>query len=111
MPSIFLHIYSFRTDQKSKVFDLFRLLMQYHDPELCTYMESLRIKPQQYVTSWFRTLLAKDTDLQLCWSVWDHYFEKVKSFHVIARLEKSPTKLPQRPKSHQADFFYRLRLP
>uniref|UniRef100_A0A914CLG7 TBC1 domain family member 23 n=1 Tax=Acrobeloides nanus TaxID=290746 RepID=A0A914CLG7_9BILA len=72
-----------RTDQKSKVFDLFRLLMQYHDPELCTYMESLRIKPQQYVTSWFRTLLAKDTDLQLCWSIWDHYFEKGDPFLIF----------------------------
>lgn len=72
--------FDYRTDQKSKVYDLLRLLMQYHDPELCTYLESLRVKPHQYVSSWFRTLLAKDTDLSLCLAVWDHYFEKVKFF-------------------------------
>ncbi|KAH7696000.1 Protein TBC-1, partial [Aphelenchoides avenae] len=72
-----------RLEKSSKVFDLFRLILQYHDPELCTWLDSVKVQPQQYAKDWFSTLLSKDTSAELCWVIWDHYFEKGEPFLIF----------------------------
>lgn len=70
----------FRLEKSSKVFDLFRLILQYHDPELCTWLDSMKVQPQQYAKDWFSSLLSKDTSAELCWVIWDQYFDKASAF-------------------------------
>jgi hypothetical protein len=72
-----------RLEKSSRVFDLFRLILQYHDPELCSCLDSLKVLPQQYAHDWFSTLLSKDTDTELCWTIWDQYFEKGDPFLIF----------------------------
>lgn len=59
------------------MFDLYRLLVQYHDPKLCSFMDSFRIQPECFTTDWFHSLLSKDIGAELCWAIWHKYFEKV----------------------------------
>ncbi|EDO32014.1 predicted protein, partial [Nematostella vectensis] len=35
-----------------KPFHLFRLLLQYHDPELCSFMDSRKLSPDSYCLMW-----------------------------------------------------------
>ena len=35
-----------------KPFHLFRLLLQYHDPELCSFLESKKLWPDMYCQRW-----------------------------------------------------------
>ena len=37
---------------EGKPFHLFRLLLQYHDPELCSFLDSMKLFPDQYAQKW-----------------------------------------------------------
>lgn len=39
-------------------FCFMRLLLKYHDPELCQVLSSAMVTPDMYATSWFMTCLA-----------------------------------------------------
>ena len=43
----------------SAVFDLARLLLLYHDPQLCNHLDSLKIGFQNFSLSWFSSLMAE----------------------------------------------------
>ena len=43
----------------SAVFDLARLLLLYHDPQLCNHLDSLKIGFQHFSLSWFSSLMAE----------------------------------------------------
>ena len=59
------------------MFDLLRLLMQYHDPQLCSFLDSFKIQASEFTSFWLRTLLCVNMDDDLCNLLWDRYFEKV----------------------------------
>ena len=41
------------------MYDLARLLLLYHDPQLCNHIDSLKIGFQHFATSWFSSLMAQ----------------------------------------------------
>ncbi|KAK0397666.1 hypothetical protein QR680_002209 [Steinernema hermaphroditum] len=68
---------------KAKVFDLFRLILQYHDPELCTHLESVKCVPHSYAYDWFSTILAKSSTTAVSSVLWDCYLEKGDPFLIF----------------------------
>uniref|UniRef100_A0A914HWV3 Rhodanese domain-containing protein n=1 Tax=Globodera rostochiensis TaxID=31243 RepID=A0A914HWV3_GLORO len=54
--------------KSAKMFDLYRLLLQYHDPKF---------------RDWFCSLLSKDMEAELCWTIWGKYFEKGDPFLIF----------------------------
>lgn len=62
------------------MFDLYRLLLQYHDPRLCSFLDSFKIQPEQFNRDWFCSLLSKDMEAELCWTIWQNYFENVRGW-------------------------------
>ncbi|CAI5722677.1 unnamed protein product [Hyaloperonospora brassicae] len=52
-------------------FQLYRLLMLYHDPELCHYLDQHDMTPELYVTPWFMTLFARSLPPDLVFCLWD----------------------------------------
>lgn len=55
-------------------FPIFRLLLLYHDPELCNALDSRRISPEQYSQLWFRTLFGGLCSPDVVYALWDHIF-------------------------------------
>jgi len=54
-PCMLLHcllVCSSDCKKNGKPFQLFRLLLQYHDPELCSYLDTRRVTPDLYAMSW-----------------------------------------------------------
>ncbi|OQS07389.1 hypothetical protein THRCLA_00590 [Thraustotheca clavata] len=50
---------------------LLRLLLLYHDPRLCTYLDEHDMTPELYVTPWFMTLFARNTSPDIIYALWD----------------------------------------
>ncbi|BFZ13670.1 hypothetical protein BsWGS_16707 [Bradybaena similaris] len=63
-----------------QLFHLFRLLLQYHDPELCSYLDTRRVTPDLYAMSWFNSLFGGTCDLHVCLSMWDVIFQHADPF-------------------------------
>ncbi|RWS06238.1 TBC1 domain family member 23-like protein [Dinothrombium tinctorium] len=55
-------------------FHLLRLLLLYHDPELCSFLDSRKITPDMYVVTWFRSLFSAHCSNKVIHSLWDVYF-------------------------------------
>ncbi|XP_029647617.1 TBC1 domain family member 23 isoform X2 [Octopus sinensis] len=66
--------------KNGKPFHLFRLLLQYHDPELCSFLDTKRITPDAYAQQWFRSLFAGICDLEVIQNMWDVYFQHADPF-------------------------------
>ncbi|RWS27081.1 TBC1 domain family member 23-like protein [Leptotrombidium deliense] len=56
-------------------FHLLRLLLLYHDPELCSFLDSKKITPDMYVVTWFRSLFSAHCNIKVIHSLWDVYFQ------------------------------------
>ena len=54
-------------------FRLFRLLLLYHDPELCHTLDQYGMVPELYAMPWFLTLFAHRHSPQLVFGLWDAY--------------------------------------
>lgn len=50
---------------------LFRLLLQYHDPQLCSFLDSFDCVPELYATPWFLTLMSRGNELELVCQLFD----------------------------------------
>lgn len=72
-----------RCIQKSNVFHVFRLLILYHDPELCSLLDTKKITPDQYSMSWFQSLFAATCSFPVVLSMWDLYFQQTDPFLVF----------------------------
>ena len=59
--------------ESSSIFDLARLLLLYHDPQLCNHIDSLKISFHQFSRSWFASLMAADCDPEVTVQLWDLY--------------------------------------
>lgn len=64
-----------QTQVSSHLSGAFRLLLQYHEPKLCSFLDSLKLDPDAYATTWLLSLftLANLTEATLL-SLWDVYF-------------------------------------
>lgn len=61
----------------SAVFDLARLLLLYHDPQLCNHLDSLKIGFQHFSLSWFSSLMAEGLTLGSCPTFNQHLFPRL----------------------------------
>ncbi|KAL4164595.1 hypothetical protein KRP22_004460 [Phytophthora ramorum] len=70
LPHVFVDK-EFRSLQCS--FQLYRLLMLYHDPELCHFLDQHDMTPELYVTPWFMTLFARSLPPEFVFYLWDFF--------------------------------------
>lgn len=64
-------------------FHILRLLLLYHDPELCSFLDTKRITPEDYCLSWFQSLFAATCSLPVVINMWDYYFQQSDPFFVF----------------------------
>lgn len=64
-------------------FHILRLLLLYHDPELCSFLDTKRITPDQYCISWFQSLFAATCNLEVVINMWDYYFQQSDPFFIF----------------------------
>ncbi|XP_047129998.1 TBC1 domain family member 23 isoform X1 [Hydra vulgaris] len=60
--------------REGKPFHLFRQLLQYHDPQLCSFLDSRKIPPDLYAQKWLRSLFVSVCDTDVVHAMWDIYF-------------------------------------
>ncbi|TYZ64645.1 hypothetical protein PybrP1_000412 [[Pythium] brassicae (nom. inval.)] len=67
-------------------FQLYRLLLLYHDPALCHYLDQHDMTPELYVTPWFMTLFARSLPADLVFRLWDFFLLEEHPFllHFVA---------------------------
>ena len=64
-------------------FHLFRLLLLYHDPELCSFLDTKRISADMYLQCWLRSLFAATCRLEVTLAMWDKYLLDADPFQVF----------------------------
>lgn len=69
--------------QNGSPYHLFRLLMLYHDPEICAILDTKKVSPDSYAHLWFRSLFSANTDLKVVLNLWDIYFQLGDQFLVF----------------------------
>ncbi|XP_058446241.1 TBC1 domain family member 23 [Malaya genurostris] len=69
--------------KSGNVFHIFRLLLQYHDPELCSILDTKRVTPDMYSMCWFQTLFASTCTLPVVLAMWDLYLQQSDPFLVF----------------------------
>jgi hypothetical protein len=69
--------------QNGSPYHLFRLLMLYHDPEICAILDTRKVSPDSYAHLWFRSLFSANTDLKVVLNLWDIYFQLGDQFLVF----------------------------
>lgn len=62
---------------------LFRLLLLYHEPELCSFLDSNKIAPDLYVCQWLTSLFAASCHIPVCLALWDYYLINSDPFLVF----------------------------
>ncbi|XP_042900801.1 TBC1 domain family member 23 isoform X2 [Parasteatoda tepidariorum] len=64
-----------KTDSRlSSPFHLLRLLLLYHEPELCSFLDTKKITPECYARNWFCCLFSSTCCLKVIHIMWDIYF-------------------------------------
>jgi TBC1 domain family member 23 len=66
--------------QNGSPYHLFRLLMLYHDPELCAFLDTKKISPDSYAHSWFRSLFSSKNSIDVIFTIWDLYLQLADQF-------------------------------
>lgn len=66
-----------------KPFHLFRLLLLYHDPELCAFLDTKKCAPELYAQRWFRSLYVGKCDEQVIREMWTRYLLQGDPFMVF----------------------------
>ncbi|XP_013187318.1 TBC1 domain family member 23 [Amyelois transitella] len=64
-------------------FHILRLVLQYHDPELCSFLDTKRITPEQYCLPWLRSLFSGTCNLEVVLFMWDLYFQRSDPFFIF----------------------------
>lgn len=65
------------------VYNLFRLLILYHDPELCTFLDTKKATPDLYADLWFKSLFSGSCYLKVVQLIWDLYFQQNNPFFIF----------------------------
>uniref|UniRef100_A0A8C5LQT9 TBC1 domain family member 23 n=1 Tax=Leptobrachium leishanense TaxID=445787 RepID=A0A8C5LQT9_9ANUR len=66
--------------KKGKPFHLFRLLLQYHEPELCSFLDTKKITPDLYALNWFGSLFSFQCSVEVTQAIWDCYLQQADPF-------------------------------
>ncbi|XP_053562033.1 TBC1 domain family member 23 isoform X2 [Bombina bombina] len=66
--------------KKGKPFHLFRLLLQYHEPELCSFLDTKKITPDHYALHWFGSIFAYHCSVEVTQAMWDSYLLQADPF-------------------------------
>lgn len=69
--------------KNGNAFHILRLLLLYHDPELCSFLDTKRITPDMYCLTWFQSLFAATCTLNVVISMWDFYFQQSDPFFIF----------------------------
>lgn len=72
--------YAYRGETYSSVL---RLLLLYHEPELCSFLDTKRVSPDQYTKGWVTTLFAGVCSLPAVCTMWDLYFMQADPFFML----------------------------
>ena len=65
------------------VYHVFRLLILYHDPELCAVLDTFKITAEMYSMNWFQSLFASTCQLSVVLLIWDLYYQQSDPFLVF----------------------------
>ncbi|KAG8041880.1 hypothetical protein G9C98_007184, partial [Cotesia typhae] len=76
-------VYVPRGDTHSSIL---RLLLLYHDPELCSFLDTKRVSPDQYTKGWINTLFAGVCTLPVIHTIWDLYFMQEDPFFMLEKI-------------------------
>ncbi|XP_062412538.1 TBC1 domain family member 23 isoform X1 [Sardina pilchardus] len=68
---------------KGRPFHLYRLLLQYHEPELCSFLDTKKITPDSYAISWLGSLFSSHCIPDVTQAMWDIYFQQADPFLVF----------------------------
>lgn len=66
-----------------QAYHLLRLLIQYHDPALCSMLESKKVTPDMYVKDWFCSIFARSCSPKLGLLIWDTHFKMADPFLIF----------------------------
>ncbi|KAL4656497.1 TBC1 domain family member 23-like isoform X2 [Arapaima gigas] len=69
--------------QKGRPFHLFRLLLQYHEPELCSFLDTKKITPDSYAISWLGSLFSRLCSPAVTQAMWDIYLQQADPFLIF----------------------------
>ncbi|XP_029326179.1 TBC1 domain family member 23 [Mus caroli] len=67
---------------KGRPFHLFRLLIQYHEPELCSFLDTKKITPDSYALNWLGSLFAHYCSTEVTQAIWDGYLQQADPFFI-----------------------------
>uniref|UniRef100_A0A8C5KL16 TBC1 domain family member 23 n=1 Tax=Jaculus jaculus TaxID=51337 RepID=A0A8C5KL16_JACJA len=67
---------------KGRPFHLFRLLIQYHEPELCSFLDTKKITPDSYALNWLGSLFAHYCSIEVTQAMWDGYLQQADPFFI-----------------------------
>ncbi|KAI5948477.1 TBC1 domain family member 23 [Manis javanica] len=67
---------------KGRPFHLFRLLIQYHEPELCSFLDTKKITPDSYALNWLGSLFACYCSTEATQAIWDGYLQQADPFFI-----------------------------
>uniref|UniRef100_A0A8B9K6M0 TBC1 domain family member 23 n=1 Tax=Astyanax mexicanus TaxID=7994 RepID=A0A8B9K6M0_ASTMX len=69
--------------QKGRPFHLYRLLLQYHEPELCSFLDTKKITPDSYAMNWLGSLFSSHCLPEVTQAMWDVYFQQADPFLIF----------------------------
>ncbi|XP_041319877.1 TBC1 domain family member 23 isoform X2 [Pyrgilauda ruficollis] len=67
---------------KGRPFHLFRLLLQYHEPELCSYLDTKKMTPDSYALNWLGSLFSYYCSAEVTQAIWDGYLQQADPFFI-----------------------------
>ncbi|TRY96459.1 hypothetical protein DNTS_027532 [Danionella cerebrum] len=68
---------------KGRPFHLFRLLLQYHEPELCSFLDTKKITPDSYAINWLGSLFSSHCLPEVTQALWDVYLQQADPFLIF----------------------------
>eukprot|EP00039_Didymoeca_costata_P022030 m.3507 g.3507 ORF g.3507 m.3507 type:complete len:854 (-) comp2781_c0_seq2:96-2657(-) len=81
---VFMAKYAIQDISGSSVaFEVLRLLLLYHDAELCAVLDTLRVTPKDFTQTWFRSMFSHTCGPEIVLPLWDAYFLADDPFFVF----------------------------
>ncbi|XP_018605675.1 TBC1 domain family member 23 isoform X1 [Scleropages formosus] len=68
---------------RGRPFHLFRLLLQYHEPELCSFLDTKKITPDSYALHWLGSMFASHCSPEVTQAMWDVYMQQADPFLIF----------------------------
>lgn len=72
-----------QSQQQIQAYHLLRLLIQYHDPLLCSILDSRKVTPSLYAKDWFCSLFARSCSPNIGLLIWDTHFKMADPFLIF----------------------------